>query len=595
MRISFTFLILICMHPIFAQPVATVEVESNNLKWFQYSNGIMFNNGGSPGLEAPAGSDIYAIYSHGLWVSGVTSEGVIHVAAQKYCQDSPYCEYGTGPLPVDGSMGTSAEVETEFNRFWIVNQSDVDDHVSYFECLDDAGCDVNVLFPYGYIIPEDFLSWPAQGDVENGYAENLAPFVDWNDNGTYDPENGDYPLVCGNVTTYIINNDVSAEHTDSQGLPLGLEVHTTLYTFDAEEEYLFNTIFVQHKIINRSNETYEDTYVGTFTDFDLGNPNDDFVGTDVERSMVYVYNGNEIDGPSSSGPGYGDDLGVLGLKFFDGPFKDANGQDDEPLAQEYDTYGNQASGWGDGISDNERWGLAYSLAFNNFGSGPPATTDPSAPIEFYNYMRGIWKDGTPLTHGANGYNPGSSALSARYIFPGTSDPIHYGTDYMEPSDEDWTESSAGNNPGDRRMIGSSGPFTFEPGDVQYFDYAVIFARDSQEPGVDPLETLRTYADQVVGMHCGILPDILVSNRDINPDEIALNLYPNPANDRFVIETGTILQGRYIVTDITGRTIVQGMVNGNRTEIQTSGLPTGIYLVRMEAEGKVGVKKIVVKR
>jgi len=596
MKIIYSLILFLSSQVLLGQAIATGQFGSNNFTWNQNSNGLMFYNSGDgmPGLEAPTGSNIHAIFSHSLWVAGVDSEGVIHVAAPMYCSSEPFCEYGTGPLMAAGVPETNSETEAAFNRFWVIRQSDVDDHMAYFECLNDNGCDVNILFPDGYIIPEDFITWPAQGDVDAGYAEYLAPFVDWNDNGIYDAQNGDYPLVCGNLTTYIVNNDASVDHSDSQGLPLGIEVHTTVYTFDSQEDYLFNTLFVQHKIINRSSNTYDDTYVGTFTDFDLGNPNDDYIGTDVQRSMLYVYNGNETDGPSSSGPGYGSDLGVLGIKYFDGPSKDANGQDDQPLSPEYDTYGNQASGWGDDVVDNERLGLAYALAFNNPGGGfPPSTTDPASPVEFYNYMTGVWKDGIFLTHGGNGYSP-FNEFTTRYMYPGLTDPLNEGTDGETPIEENWTEETAGNPPGDRRMMGSSGPFTFAPGAVQYFDYAVIFARDSHVPEEEPLETLRTYADQVVGMQCGILPEVVVSNRDVIFDGIVLNVFPNPAQDRFVIETGSTLEGRYSVTDLLGRTILQGNLQGNRTEISSTHFAEGIYLVRIESEGKVAVKKLVVK-
>ena len=58
------------------------------------------------------------------------------------------------------------------------------------------------------------------------------------------------------------------------------------------------------------------------------------------------------------------------------------------------------------------------LPQNSFG-------DPQTAIQYYNYMRGLWRDGTRFVYGASGNISSTGALanvSTDYCFPGDSDP-----------------------------------------------------------------------------------------------------------------------------------------------------------------------------
>jgi hypothetical protein len=579
----------------FAQEVVHVVQEANNLSWFQSSNGLLFYDkpDGFPGFQAPVGSGIHAIFSQALWVSGLNSEGNIRVAAPRYCYETTFCEYSPGPLTTDGSLETSQTAFSDYNRFWVVNRAMVETHHAYFDCLYDLGCDVTETFPGGYDVPSEFTTWPAHGDVSSGFAENLAPFFDRNENGIYEPFLGDCPSFCGDAASYLINNDVGADHTDSHGLPLGIEVHTTVYSFEADSGALGNTLFVRHKVINRSNEIYQDTYIGTFTDIQMGYFADNWTGTDVQRSMIFSFNGDDFDEASSFLPGYEDDLAAVGIKYLDGPFKDGNQEDDPMLSNDFDTYGNQGSGWDDGIIDNERLALAHSMSYINYVQGLPQEFEfPIIPIQTHRALSGIWRGGTQLTYGGNGLNYDSNTTT-RYMYTGTSDPLLFATGGVEPEEGNWTEETAARPPGDRRMIASSGPFTFEPGDIQYLDYAVIFARDSQNPNEEVLATLQRYADDINGLHCSILEDNVLSTRYKSDQTLDFKIYPNPASGHFTLETHMSHPGHYTISDITGRVAGKGAIQGVNTEISTLELGPGVYVLRIESNGSTGVKRLVV--
>ncbi len=578
----------------FAQS-AHIFVSANNIAYGQNTDGRIFNNadGSGPGFEAPAGSGIYAIYNAGPWFGGIAPNQSVVSSSQGYCDES--CVYGPGPLKADGSLQSTPEAQQAFNRFWTVTADQVAYHELYFDCVYDPQCNPTISFPGGYVIPPDFITWPAEGNTDEGFAQYLAPFIDYNSDGIYNPDQGDYPNICGDVAIYSIMND-NPEQGEGRA---GIELHTMTYTYNSSDAALFNTVFVNQRIINRSSLTYSDAYLGVWNDFDLGNYTDDYLGTDVERSMVFVYNGNNFDSSFDASAGYLDDLGVVGMRILGGAVADANGLDDATQVEGFTTYGNQTSGWGDGIADNERLGLSYSMSRYNTGSGFPfATDDPQSVVGQYFALIGLWADGSSQVHEGIGYNPNMFPFTpSKYAYPGDSDPLlqgTFGTDPNYPAAGGWAESNANNAPGDRKMIASSGPFTFAPGDMQYLDYAYIFARDSHEPGVDVLETLRSYADAIVGTECGPLPQIITGTRQLKNDNSYLRLLPNPASNNVMIETA-ISAGRFSVMDMIGRLVLQGNITTSRTEIDLQGLTAGIYLVKVEGEGSVAVKKLVVKQ
>jgi hypothetical protein len=314
---------------------------------------------------------------------------------------------------------------------------------------------------------------------------------------------------------------------------------------------------------------------------------DDYVGTEVSRSMFYSYNSDGNDELSMLGPGYGSDLPIMSVKVLAGPFKDPDQIDNQALVQGY--YGNETSGYSDGIIDNERLGL-YSTLFYNDGLG-----DPQSPLDYYRMMRGMWKDGAPQTFGGFG-DDSASTLTAKYGYPGMSDPLNSGTNGVDPNysfEGGWTEDNAGHDGGDRRMIGSSGPFTFEPGDVQYIDLAYIFARESHDEDETVFETLQRYADEVEGMHCEPLPLIVLSDNSANEPK-PLNIYPNPANDEIAFDL-PIAQATMTIFDITGKDVRQAQLQGGNQRFDIENLESGVYLIRIKSAGSVYHGKFVVEK
>jgi len=93
------------------------------------------------------------------------------------------------------------------------------------------------------------------------------------------------------------------------------------------------------------------------------------------------------------------------------------------------------------------------------------------------------------------------------------------------------------------------------------------------------KTITSNADQVMSEY---LPD----------DEMQLIVYPNPAKDIVRING---LEGAYIlkIINMTGQVVTS--VTGTTPELTLSldNLPSGMYLLRIESQGKLFIKKIIV--
>lgn len=482
--------------------------ETGGNTWYDRANGL-------PYYEVPAGGGNHAIFAGALWMGGEDPAGNLKLAAVQFRQNGN--DYWPGPLTIDGSASIQPETCTLWDRFFNMSRQMVETHRYYFTLL-AQGIDPSTdpLFEDGYDIPQEIINWPAEGNEALGQSFNIAPFADLRDPETdeilttpdvYEPTLGDYPLydldqdidcrtrlvtdpvpLFGDFTMYWVFNDKGNVHTESQGEPIGMEIQAQMFGFTTNDE-INNMTFCNYVLINRGSLTLEDTYFAQWIDTDLGNPNDDFVGCDVGRGLGYTYNGSNMDGSSTSGPGYGSQPPALGIDFFEGPYQDPDGINNEYGIDEGEAlnglgYLNPADslepGGIDSIIDNERFGMRRFLYHNNPGSGAPIpTTDPDFAIQYYNFMRGIWRNGTEMTFGGTGYNPGTSAIDADFMFPGESDPLHWGTGGIDPNypiDGGWTEENENNPPEDRRFMQSAGPFTLNPGEFNNITVGAVYAR-----------------------------------------------------------------------------------------------------------------------
>lgn len=71
------------------------------------------------------------------------------------------------------------------------------------------------------------------------------------------------------------------------------------------------------------------------------------------------------------------------------------------------------------------------------------------------------------------------------------------------------------------------------------------------------------------------------------------LYPNPTTGKFSITFSKALESAVIlVTDLSGKKMLQYKASGNKVDFDLSSLAAGAYFVRVEEKGNVIVKKVI---
>ncbi|MFK7775916.1 MAG: T9SS type A sorting domain-containing protein [Saprospiraceae bacterium] len=319
-------------------------------------------------------------FTTGLWLAGKNADNDLKIAVAAY-QGVNNHDYFSGPINNDnGQLSFQCD---NYDRIWEVFGYEISHHISDFN---DNGVINSPL--------ENIYAYPAHQNphFENihGFAlpnttEGLAPFHDKNNDGIYNPDDGDFPLPenvsVEKIPQHIIwgvFNDGGGLHTESQGVPLNVEVQLTAYSFYCtDDDLLNNTIFTSHKVINRGNETLDSLIFTKWVDFDLGCYIDDFIGCIPNLNTFYVYNEDQDDG------------GPDGL--------------DCPAVQ---------GGIGYGSNPPVQAVTILNQEMSSFNVGG-ISSNPT-PAQNYYLMQGKWEDGTPITQGGNGYG-GTQPTS--FIFP----------------------------------------------------------------------------------------------------------------------------------------------------------------------------------
>lgn len=549
---------------------AATELDLNNVRARIETGGNLWQDRPttSPAYEIPktpdrSGPD--ALFAGALWLGGLSPDNQLKLAAVQFRQGGN--DYWPGPIeafaPGSGAS-TNDAVCRAYDRTWRTRRQDAMRHAAYYRCmLHPEECDLAEEFPEGYTMPPSFAEWPAHGDLALGQAYNLAPFGELEPNGAYEPEAGDYPLyeletgeddcrrrprdqavpLFGDENIWWVFNDKGNAHTESGGQPIGMEIRAQAFAFSTNDE-VNNMTFYNYTLINQGSQTLTNTYFGQWVDADVGGASDDFVGCDVQRGLGYAYNGDDQDDDFQGKPGYGAQPPAVGVDFFEGPYTDLDDLDnpvttDLAVAQAENgiVYPGIGIGYGDGIVDNERLGMRAFVYHNNGNTG--ANCDPQQTVDYFNYLRAVWRDGTPMTYCGTGYAPNNpGAVRTRYMFPGNSDPLNWATNGVAAPCM-WTEEAVGNSPEDRRFLQSAGPFTLLPGALNNITVGVVWARASGGGPQASVEDVRVADDKAQALfdNCfrildgPVAPDVSISELD---RELILYL-ENDANSNNALE------------------------------------------------------------
>jgi hypothetical protein len=463
---------------------ASAELAVNNVRTLIFSGSDMWwDLFGTQNARytVPKGEDLSKLpnsnFAGNVWFGGVDVGGQLKLAAQTYRQSqSGGISFWTGPLST-GDASVSSDVCQKYDRIFKLTRAEVDAFV-----LADGELTTNIK------------NWPGNGDISLNQDQQLAPYIDMNADGVYSPEAGDYPSydvynsglkdnlgVCkarvfGDETLWWVYNDNGNNHGNG-GKAIGMEIRAQAFAFKTTDE-INNMTFYNYQLINRSSFALYDTYMTVWTDADMGYYGDDYIGCDVKRGMGYIYNADANDETVSGVIGYGNYVPALGCDFFQGPINTANGIDDDG------DNGLIIPGQLTGVDEpGEQMGMTKFLYFNNSLVGTPVqTTDPDNATQYYQYMTGFWRDGTPFTCGGNGYG---GSIPTSFVYP--ADTYTNG-----PCGNTWQESTT---PGDRRFMQSSGPFILQPGAVNYITVGLPWARTTSTDPKASIPLLKVADDK----------------------------------------------------------------------------------------------------
>ncbi|MFL5752435.1 MAG: T9SS type A sorting domain-containing protein [Bacteroidia bacterium] len=560
------------------------NLDINEVKALILDNSDLHWDLNNPQYEVPKGSGSRTLFASALWMGGRDNGGALHTAAMTYRQSG--VDYWSGPLDT-----TNASIDSltsgQWDKVWKVNRFDIE-NFKYNFLNGNVGSGT-------YTIPSSITSWPAHSSNPN-HAKYLAPFVDYNGDGTYNPMDGDYPKMKGDQMIWWVMNDTLAPHGETHGKAMGVEIHASAYAYtcpySADSTRVLNyTTYYNYKIFNRSAADYDSCYIGLWEDTDLGDWADDKIQCDVEHNFGFVYNGDTFDQDVPSSTGYHGYTPAFSCQVLNGPFALAgDGVDNDH----------------NGITDEagERILMSSFSYYDNTGNsqnGIPTYSGNGS--QYYNLISGLWKDGSPIIYGNGGLGSG---VTTHFIYPGTSDPTNMGTNGFAPPFVDWTENNttgtgSSNLPGDRRFIIGCGPFHLGSGQYTEFDYALVFTQDSSCGSANTCVLARSLQDNIRVKNwfdnmsepsCLSLSGVGIKEKT---GQLSALIYPNPASSQLNIKLDRIESPKIkieIYSTVGELVRVEQMAAYTTMKISVKELNSGFYFIKISDGQKQFTAKFV---
>ena len=358
-----------------------------NIGSFGYDQGGLLNK--NDGLYFPFTSvqDILddintssVIFASGIWVGAINNAtGDTLVTVSEYSDD-----YFPGPI-VGGTWVPSADILPEYRVYKLYK--------------DSLASNPN----------QDYIDWPVADGAPVDSAGN--------------------PAMVGDQMLWSVYNDINPIfHTNdaSSAAGMGLEFKQTAFAFDRDDA-LGNIVFMKFQIYNKGGLDLTDVLVTIWSDPDLGNAGDDFVGSDTILSLGYCYNALNND------QNFGNTPPAVGYDFFQGPLLFTGNNADTALMWDFTEF-----------VGFQNMGMTSMMMYRN-------GQDPQTFVWTYQYMNGLeaFNSGAPLANGSKFYAPG--------------DPVT-GTGDLD------VDAS------DRRFMLTTGPFDFPAGDSTEILMAVVVGR-----------------------------------------------------------------------------------------------------------------------
>jgi hypothetical protein len=431
----------------------------------------------------------------------------------------------------------------------------IPDTVNVFNCeFETEGQPGRILNsgPFGTLIAENYIANPTFHQLPGDEACWPAEA----------PNNGSgQPLKLSQLDTWTVFNDLSINRADTSGngprpFSPGFGIEVQRQTFQFLSVPCSNAVLVRMKIINKSDRSYPDFYIGIWNDPDVGSEaSDDLSGVDSNISLGYTY----------SNPA-GSDVAktAYGCLLLQGPITADGAISDTAILTTINEQGFTKII----IPDKRKLQATAFIAYPNPAGEPSRNQGDNSR---YYYMKGLTATGGPRPGGA-------------------------------------FDIGAGSAPSDQRFILSSGPFTFAPGDSQEIWYAMIGAQGSSNANAVPV--LLDYANQIRNQFNNNINSIVGIDeaKEKLPNGFALHQnYPNPFNPSTVISYQLPVNSKVSlkIYNLLGqeiRTLVNGTQSAGLQTIQWDGkdnrgqaVSSGVYFYRLETPGFTKTMKMMMMR
>ena len=504
---------LIVLQAGFSTQAQDTNITFNRIKARINARNPMFHNPKThrAAFEVPAGSWINSIYAANWWLAADGPDNTKVVACDTYGGNAH--DFVCGPV---ANVYDSAYTK-RWEKVWVVSRTEIQSHLANYQT-------------WGYITPASIAEWPAHGDTTNGEPWLVAPFFDADHDGKYIPMNGDYPAIRGDVAAFVVRNDMGAPKTSTGSAPMNIQLSMLFYGYNNSSEVLGNTLFLHTELVNTGSQSLTGLKMGMWANFELGNPYDNYIGTDSLNQAIYMYNADNNDEDWSE-KGYGTTPPVQAFAF---------------------------------LNTN----LVNSVDYRLSGQGSFYHEQPSTPLHYYYYLHNRYKDGRDFP--------------SEFVYGGNPD-----------GSSGECEGSSNNMSGMRFIVGIADRGDLAPGQSVCTDGAFVWSRADNGNNLtsvaemkNNLVSVKTFYQAQTANACDFESGVHEFQQDLH-----FNIYPNPAKHEFMVQ---IDAGQDLNSVGLYNSIGQLVFQGKEPKVKVESLPSGLYVVRIITSKGTASQSVVVE-
>ncbi len=465
--------------------------------------------------------------------------------------------YGSGCSPITRLF----RVRSDYYK------ADLTDDAANFLLKDRADITAGDLAAVKRQYEKDWDEWPA---------DRGAPYYDADKDGSYNPD-VDIPGVPGALQTIWINyNDEGVPLYGSD--PIGLEIQETYWAYTSLGR-IGNVIYKKVDIIYKGTavtapgSTIDSMYICQWTDTNIGNYTDDFIGTDTTLNLGYTYNSSDYDREYNK---YNLVPPAAGNTIIQGVSRHTGNNSDSAIFN---------FKWENGRKYFNPKPLTVSILHRVAGCFADPSFSYTGTLEFYNLMSGYTPD------------PPYPSRETYCEFMG------YGT-FMLPGDPvTGTGDVDGirDGPGSRRYWLMNGPFNMQLGDTA--EVVIALVGGMGEDHLASVTALRRNTAGAIQLYNALVDEITNGSLEVTAQTrtsgntgpknyILYQNYPNPFNSfttiRYQLPDPAFV--KLTIYDVLGREVAQ-LVNEEKpagwfsVRFDAKNLASGVYLYKISFDNE----------